>query len=433
MALPPQAVAALQGFITALQANPDMLQDPQLGFFRDYITSLGGKIPPKKAAAPPPKTETPKPETPKAETPKAPEPTPQPQSPPKAAQEEPEEPDTGLWPAEPADTPYVAVPTPDPSAEIEWDEEKDTKGAQFKNEGVELMGSGDYPGAVTKLTEALKFCAHKAPFWAFRAAAYLKWKKPLCAIKDATVALKFNPENAKALRTRGQANRYIGNYEQANLDLNAANRVDYDDSTLEMIKFVDARAAKIRAKKRREDMAKEEAAQAEARRRQAEARAANEAARRAAEAKAEDDDEGMGGGMPGGMGGMPPGGMPPGMEGLFRDPDFMAAMQDPETAAKLQKIMSNPMAAMQYMNDPKIAALMQKMMAGMGGGMGGMPGMGGMGGMPGGMPPGGRGGFGGMPPGAGRGGAGSAAPPPQAAPKAAAAPPPPKRASDELD
>jgi len=160
------------------------------------------------------------------------------------------------------------VPTPDPSAEIEWDEEKDTKGAQFKNEGVELMGSDDYPGAVTKLTEALKFCAHKAPFWAFRAAAYLKWKKPLCAIKDATVALKFNPENAKALRTRGQANRYLGNYEQANLDLNAANRVDYDDLTLEMIKFVDARAAKIQAKKRREDMAKEEAAQGEARRRQ---------------------------------------------------------------------------------------------------------------------------------------------------------------------
>jgi len=79
----------------------------------------------------------------------------------------------------------------------------------------------------------------------------------------------------------------------------------------------------------------------------------------------------------------------------MKDPEMMAAMSNPKVMAAMQQCMGNPMAAMQYMNDPEVGPVLQKMMskmmsnpamAGMAGGMpGGMPGMGGMGGMPGGM------------------------------------------------
>ena len=71
-------------------------------------------------------------------------------------------------------------------------------------------------------------------------------------------------------------------------------------------------------------------------------------------------------------------------------------MQNPKVMQAMQAMMSNPMAAMQYMSDPEVGPVLQKLMGLFGGGMPG--GMGGMGGMPGGM--------GGMP-----GGFGGGAPP----------------------
>jgi len=67
-------------------------------------------------------------------------------------------------------------------------------------------------------------------------------------------------------------------------------------------------------------------------------------------------------------------------------------MTNPKVMAAVQQCMGNPMAMMQYMNDPEVGPVLQKLMGkmmgggGMPGGMGGMPGgMGGMAGMPGGM------------------------------------------------
>ena len=90
----------------------------------------------------------------------------------------------------------------------------------------------------------------------------------------------------------------------------------------------------------------------------------------------------MGGGMPAGMEDM--------MAQMMADPEMMQAMQNPKVVQAMQSCMGNPMAAMQYMNDPEVGPVLQKMMGKMMGGgmppgaMGGMPG--GMGGVPGGMP-----------------------------------------------
>ena len=74
------------------------------------------------------------------------------------------------------------------------------------------------------------------------------------------------------------------------------------------------------------------------------------------------------------------GGIPPGMAdaaaAMMQDPGMMAAMQNPKVMAALQSAMGNPMAMMQYMDDPEVGPVLQKLMAKMMGG-GRMPGMGG--------------------------------------------------------
>merc|ERR1719274_274868 len=69
------------------------------------------------------------------------------------------------------------------------------------------------------------------------------------------------------------------------------------------------------------------------------------------------------------------------MESIMQDPEIMAAMANPKVMAAMQQCMGNPMAMMQYMNDPEVGPVLQKVMGKFMGG-GGMPGMGGMGGMP---------------------------------------------------
>lgn len=73
---------------------------------------------------------------------------------------------------------------------------------------------------------------------------------------------------------------------------------------------------------------------------------------------------------------------------------YLFLFQDPEIAAALKDITTNPANILKHQNNPKVAAFLAKMSQKMGLGLGGM--MGGLGGMMGGM-----GGFGG--PGAGSG------------------------------
>ncbi|XP_039295378.1 uncharacterized protein LOC111057083 [Nilaparvata lugens] len=57
MDLPAQAVMQLKMFISLVKANPDILHNPKLSFFKEFIESFGGKIPPpSKESQPPPKS-----------------------------------------------------------------------------------------------------------------------------------------------------------------------------------------------------------------------------------------------------------------------------------------------------------------------------------------------------------------------------------------
>jgi suppressor of tumorigenicity protein 13 len=99
---------------------------------------------------------------------------------------------------------------------------------ELKQKAQELEASGDHQGAVDVFTQVIL----KAPsplVYAKRANAFVQMRKCLAAIRDCDKALEMNPDSAKAYKTRGIAHRYLGNWEQATMDLGKGLNIDYDE------------------------------------------------------------------------------------------------------------------------------------------------------------------------------------------------------------
>lgn len=224
-----------------------------------------------------------------------------------------------------------------------------------------------------------------ALYYAKRGQVFLKLKKPNAAIRDCNRALHLNPDSAASYKFRGRAQRLLGNWEEAAVDLRQACKLDYDDEADEWLKEVTPNAKKIENHILRQERKR---AEKELNERRERVRRAQEANRLAEEEKVkqqqqnQDDSDGF---NLGGASGIPS--------------DFLDAFSDPEVAAALQDVMSNPGNIMKYQNNPKVMNLLKKFagaaaggggggfpgMGGMGGGFPGFPGAGGMGGFPGGM------------------------------------------------
>jgi suppressor of tumorigenicity protein 13 len=70
-------LAQLNGFINCCQNDPKILHSPDLAFFKNYIESLGGKIPETSSET---EFESPKPDIPEPKKAKEPEPKPEPEA-----------------------------------------------------------------------------------------------------------------------------------------------------------------------------------------------------------------------------------------------------------------------------------------------------------------------------------------------------------------
>eukprot|EP01062_Namystynia_karyoxenos_P020312 TRINITY_DN176_c0_g3_i2.p2 TRINITY_DN176_c0_g3~~TRINITY_DN176_c0_g3_i2.p2 ORF type:complete len:451 (+),score=164.86 TRINITY_DN176_c0_g3_i2:95-1354(+) len=259
----------LRGFIALLQQRKELLWHPSLDFFREALESLGCKLPerpaePQPAAAcqqPPPAAAGAAPAAP-PESPQGaggaggdgsrkrkreePEPASEPES-----EEEPIPPyptevdaDGELWEAEPE----AATADQDVAVEDgrEYGETERDGAMTLRGEAAELAAAGDRDGAVAKLTAALRLHPRIAPLWAARADLNLKARRPTRALSDCAAALALNPDQAKALRVRGQAQRRLGKWEEAAADLRKANSIDFDPDLGEVLKEVEKRANRIR-------------------------------------------------------------------------------------------------------------------------------------------------------------------------------------------
>lgn len=272
------------------------------------------------------------------------------------------------------------------------------KAGDLKMEASDLVSNGNYEAALEKYTAAVLVAPPSALLYANRANVFLKLGRPKAAERDCDNALKENPDSAKALRIRGKARKELGKWEDALKDLSASQQIDFDEGTVDDLKFLtekhhEAEIAASEARNKERDRL---------RKRAEDIRKAQEEAKKAQQAAMDDDDDipdlaggaqrGMPGGMPGMGGGMPGGmpGMPAGMEGLMgammSDPELMAEMQNPKVQKAFQELMSGPGGPMgllsnpgklqEMMSDPEVGPVLQKLMAKMGGGMfGGAGGM----------------------------------------------------------
>jgi len=253
------------------------------------------------------------------------------------------------------------------------------KAADLKQKAADCKSSGDWDGALEAYTAAILAAAPSPLLLANRATALLKLGRPRAAVRDCDLALQENPDSAKALRVRGKARKELGQWEAALQDLSASQQIDFDEGTVEDLKFLTEKHVeqeKTDAAKRNEEEERLRKKAADIKKAQAEAK--REAEEEAARSSAAGGFPG-GGGMPGGMGGMPGmggmGGMP-GMADIMKDPELVAAMQNPKVMKAFTEAQSNPAKLMELMSDPEVGPVMQKLMAKLqGGGMGGgMPG-----------------------------------------------------------
>jgi suppressor of tumorigenicity protein 13 len=248
----------------------------------------------------------------------------------------------------------------------------------YKQEAADLLAEGNVDGALEKYTAAVLAAPPSALLYANRATVLYKLQRYRAAERDCNEALKENPDSAKALRTRGKVRKELMMWEDALSDLSASQQIDFDENTVEDLKFLTEKRLE-----HEKQAASERIQQEERLRKKAEEikKAKEEALREAAEESAERSSSMPSGGMPN----MPGGGMP-GMEGMMgaflSDPELMTAMQNPKVQAAFQELMSgpggpmglmsNPAKLQEMMSDPEVGPVMQKLMAkfGAGGGMG---------------------------------------------------------------
>jgi suppressor of tumorigenicity protein 13 len=227
--------------------------------------------------------------------------------------------------------------------------------SNLKQDAADFKSTGQWEQSLEKYTEAVQAAPPSALLYANRAMVLLKLGRPRAAERDCDLALKENPDSAKALRVRGKARKELEKWEEALADLSAAQTIDFDEETVEDLKFLTEKHVEMEKVEAAQRIEKEE----KLKKRASEIKKAQEEAK-AGKARA------PAGGFPGGM---PGGGMPAGMESMMAammsDPELVAAVQNPKVQAALQ----NPAKIPEMMNDPEVGPILQKLMSKMAGGM----------------------------------------------------------------
>ena len=85
----------------------------------------------------------------------------------------------------------------------------------------------------------------------------LRLKMPVAARDDGERAIELNPDSARALKTRGVAKRYLGDYAGAAKDIGDAQKIDFDESLRQLQEFLAnkvAAAQRMEAEKRMKEV-----------------------------------------------------------------------------------------------------------------------------------------------------------------------------------
>ncbi|XP_072699916.1 hsc70-interacting protein isoform X5 [Canis lupus baileyi] len=319
----PRKVSELRAFVKMCKQDPSVLHTEEMRFLREWVESMGGKIPP---ATHKTKSE-------------------------------------------------------DNIKEEKTDSKKAEENIKTDEPSSEESDLGELQKAIDLFTDAIKLNPRLAILYAKRASVFIKLQKPNAAIRDCDRAIEINPDSAQPYKWRGKAHRLLGHWEEAAHDLALACKLDYDEDASAMLKEVQPRAQKIAEHRRKYERKREEREIKERIERVKKAREEHERAQREEEARRQSGAQygSFPGGFPGGMpsnfpGGMPgmAGGMPgmagmPGLNEILSDPEVLAAMQDPEVMVAFQDVAQNPANMSKYQSNPKVMNLISKLSAKFGG------------------------------------------------------------------
>uniref|UniRef100_A0A2R9A8C2 STI1 domain-containing protein n=1 Tax=Pan paniscus TaxID=9597 RepID=A0A2R9A8C2_PANPA len=340
----PRKVNKLRAFVKMCKEDPSVLHTKEMRFLREWVESMGGKVPPATQKA-------------KSEE--------------NTKEEKPDKEPSGEESDLEIDKEGVIEPDTDITEEM-MDQANDKKVA-----AIEALNDGELQKAIDLFTDAIKLNPCLAILYAKRASVFVKLQKPSAAIQDCDRAIEINPDSAQPYKRPGKAHRLLGHWEEAAHDLALACKLDYDEDASAMLKEVQPRAQKIGEHRRKYErkQIKERIERVKKAREEHERAQREEEARRQSGAQYGSFPSGFPGRMPGNFpGGMPGmgGGMPgmagmPGLNEILSDSEVLAAMQDPEVMVAFQDVAQNPASMSKYQSNSKAMNLISKLSAKFGG------------------------------------------------------------------
>ncbi|CAF0892856.1 unnamed protein product [Adineta ricciae] len=377
--IPAEYIRLLRQFVALCDAQPELLQAPELDFFRDWLSKLGAT----NSAAETSSTietedirnaeeETTTSSTSQEETPKVES----------EAESELELDMTGV------------VEGDNDAPQAMWDTNIEVTDAMLeqadvkRSEAQSKLSEGAFEEAISLFTQAIENNPQSAILYAKRAQCYIKLQKPNAAIRDCDRALELNENSQQALKWRGKANRMLGNWEAAYRDFCKAQISDFDEDVQAWLKEVEVNAKKLGEHKRKYERRREEKeiqAKRERIRKAQEAYAKaqhEEDERRAREQQARFAGGQQYPGFPGGMGGMDEADLG-GLGAVMNDPEILEALQDPDVQKAFADVSTDPSKLAAHQSNPKVRKVMEKLAKKFGGAGGPMSG--GFPGFPGGM------------------------------------------------
>ncbi|XP_057648671.1 hsc70-interacting protein isoform X2 [Chionomys nivalis] len=241
----PRKVSELRAFVKMCKQDPSVLHTEEMRFLREWVESMGGKVPP--ATHKTKSEENVKEEKRDGKTEES------------IKTDEPSSEESDLE----IDNEGVIEPDTDNPQEMgdenaEITEEMMDQANEKKGAAIEALNDGELQKAIDLFTDAIKLNPRLAILYAKRASVFVKLQKPNAAIRDCDRAIEINPDSAQPYKWRGKAHRLLGHWEEAAHDLALACKLDYDEDASAMLKEVQPRAQKIAEHRRKYERKREE-------------------------------------------------------------------------------------------------------------------------------------------------------------------------------
>ncbi|XP_043835470.1 putative protein FAM10A4 [Dromiciops gliroides] len=124
---------------------------------------------------------------------------------------------------------------------------------ELKVKGLDALHNREFQKALELFTEAIKLNPWLAILYTLRASIFIELQKPNAAIRDCTKAIELNPHTAEPYKWRGKAHRLLGHWEEAGQDLSLSCKLDFDEDANAVLKDVQPRIQRIQEHRRKKE------------------------------------------------------------------------------------------------------------------------------------------------------------------------------------